>query len=238
MSSTITLQRTADFIRGHVSGTPVQFSSNSAGDPLFMMADRVRQFILAPPFAWRWNRAQTSSPLTQGQQDITLSVPDFGWLEKGIYTDSTAATWELEVQDSLSQEVQQNQPRYISTLLDDDNSNLTFRISPPPNDSGTVNIIYQKATPVFSSVAETWAPIPDWLYYLCTQGMLAEVYEYKNDPRMVAALQIFVKQVIAANAGLSDTQISLFMGELMYAPRTQAKELQTSQMGRQGRGLF
>jgi hypothetical protein len=237
MYSTLTLQRTADFAKMHVANSPLMFQSNTYGDPLFCMADSVRQFILAPPFAWRWNRSQASATLVQGQQDFQISLSDFGWLEKGIYIDPSGATFELKVQETLGQESSQSQPNAIATV-NDDGQNITFRVFPPPPDNCTVNLIYQKAAGTFKSPADTWEPIPDWLSYLIFQGMKWQTYEYKDDPRAITAAQLFVKQVLSANEGLTDSQKSLFIPELAYMQKTQTSMMRKSQLGDAARGLL
>jgi hypothetical protein len=235
-ASTIALQRTADFAKMHVANSPLMFQSNTAGDPLYTMADSVRQFIVAPPFAWRWNRSQVSATLVQGQQDFTVSIADFGWLEKGVYIDPTGATFELQAVETLGQEASQSQPTSIA-VVDDSEASITFRVFPPPPNGCTVNIVYQKCVGLFQSMADTWAPVPDWMYYLVVQGMKWQVYEYKDDPRAFAAQQIFLRQVIAANAGLSDTQVNIFLSGINGA-KTQQTAMQSSAIGRQARGLF
>lgn len=235
--STIALQRTADFAKMHVANSPLMFQSNTYGDPLFTMADWVRQFILSAPFAWRWNRSQVSATLVQGQQDFTLSIPDFGWLEKGVYIDPTGATYELQSKETLSQESSQSQPTSIATV-NDDGENVTFRVFPPPPDGCTIGVIYQKQAGTFQSAADTWAPIPDWLSYLYTSGLVAKTYEYKDDARAFPAMQMFVRQVLAANDGLTDAQKSLFLPEMVNMQRTQTSVMRKSQLGDTARGLF
>ena len=73
---------------------------------------------------------------------------------------------------------------------------------------------------------------------LYNQGFLAKTYEYWKDERFISTMQLFVRQAIAANSGLSDSQVNIFLGERLDYARTQQKELQSSQSGRQGRGLF
>jgi hypothetical protein len=51
-------------------------------------------------------------------------------------------------------------------------------------------------------------------------------------------MQMFVRQVLAANAGLADTQKNLYMEEFINSAREQQAELGNSQAGRAGRGLF
>ena len=167
MPSTITLERTIDLTQRYIRLAPLTFVGQ--GDPAFSGADSVRQFILSPPFTWRWNR-QILAPITcvTGQQDYKISIPNFGWMEKAVLNfpvsqGNSAQAVELEVKLNLGLETVNNQPTQIAAIGDDNNGNITFRLSPPPDTNYTVNIVYQMSPPLFQSTQDTWAPIPDYL---------------------------------------------------------------------------
>lgn len=71
MPSTITLAQSERYVRRFVHRAPQTFAGDP--DPLFSNADWVRQFLLSPPFRWRWNRSETAFFLTSGVQDYTLT---------------------------------------------------------------------------------------------------------------------------------------------------------------------
>lgn len=225
MASTITLERSVNYVQRFIRNAPLTFINN--GDPAFSSADWVREFILSPPFAWRWNRGYVSPITVQlGVADYTTNVPDFGWIEKAYLTfpvidGNPGRSIELSNELVLASEILTNQPSTISAQLDDDNGNITFRIFPPPDRAYTLYIIYQKAAAKFTSLSQTWAPLPDYTSYLFHQGFKALCYEYMGDERFGFALQLFMQQLVAANEGLSETEKNIFLQERMNTLREQ-----------------
>jgi hypothetical protein len=238
MASTILISRTITVARRFINQYPLVVDTI---DPALTMGDWVRQFILSPPFTWRWNRAVIAPfALAAGTQDYAKAVADFGWIEQATLVDTTVSpnvSYQLEVVLDLGEEKTSNLPTKIAPQLDDDSGNITFRLFPPPDKAYTLNITYQKAAPIFVATTDTWAPIPDYFSYLYTSGFLAKSYEYFGDERFPAAMQLFVRQLSAANGGLSDSQINIFLGDQINSQRTTDSQLQSSQMARQGRNL-
>lgn len=218
MASTITLQRSVTLASAFIRYAPLTMSAN---DPALSNADWVRQFILSAPFAWRWNREVLTFTTSVGQSDYVVSTNDFGWIEKAILynPDNGNFTNELEVENNLAVESQPNQPTKISAQLDNDAGQITFRLVPAPDTEYNVEVTAQKAAPTFTSLSDTWAPIPDYFSYVFNTGFLAKNYEYMNDPRFVPTLQLFLQQVVAANEGLSDAQRNIFLSDRLDTVR-------------------
>ena len=238
MATTNSLQRTVNLASIYNHGKPLTNVLGFALEPALSIGDWVRGFILSPPFAWRWNRAIVALAVGPNSQDYLVSLPQFGWLERASVTDTSGVVHELEVALNLGESSAQNLPVKIAARLDDNQGNITFRVFPLPDKSYTVQLSYQLAAPQFVQLTDTWAPIPDYFSYLYNQGFKAKVYEYGSDERFLPTMQLFVRQVIAANAGLSDSQINIFMEDRVNTTRTGQSELQSSQAGRQGRGAF
>lgn len=239
MAATNTLLRTVNLASSFCMLRPLLNIGGATNEPGFSIGDWVRQFILAPPFAWRWNRAITTINLTANQQDYVVNIPTFGWIEKASILNNLVTpnvTKELSVVLNLSESSADELPVQISAQRDDDAGNITFRFMPVPYQAYTAVVTYQNAAPTFQTINDTWAPIPDYYSYLINQGFIAKSYEFINDERWGPAMQLFVKQVIAANAGLSDTQMNIFLNERINTAREQESQLQSSQQGRQGRG--
>jgi len=323
MASTIPLSKTVEYTKRFIYNSPLFFTNN--GTLAFSIADDVRQFILAPPFSWRWNRGIVP-PITcqAGQTDYQVNIPDFGWIEKswivypvvggnsinvitatraggivtlqvngnptnygfsagqtitvgnvtdpsydgfqsfqitqlgantivyaqaGVNSVSTGGvavnyvstnansqqTKELEVKESLAQESVLGQPAYISAIADDNNGNVTFRLQGAPDQQYVLNIIYQKTPGTFEATSDTWTPIPDYLSYLYNSGFLSKAMEYKGDERFGFEHQQFLKQIVAANDGLTEGQKSIFLGDRLNVAREQGS-LQSSQQARNSRG--
>lgn len=241
MPSTNTLLRTINLCSGFCNLRPLIGIGGFPDEPAFSNGDWVRQFILAPPFAWRWNRAFFSFNTIPGQQDYSVPTTDLGWLEKASVTDisvSPFVTKELLIDNNLAVSNTVELPVHISAVLDDDEGTILYRLMPVPDKVYTVNIAYQKRASSFNSINDTWAPIPDYWSYLVNQGFLAKSYEFINDERWGPAMQLFVRQVIAANSGLSDAQVNIFLGERVNTTRQLQNESGTSASARQGRGAF
>lgn len=225
MASNNTLLRTITLCRGFIGLRPLLGIGGAANEPALSIGDWVRQFLMSPPFAWRWNRSKVTVNLTAGQQDYSQSVANFGWMEKASIQDANGNIRELNIDLSLSESSAKELPVHVSAMFDDDNGNIIFRFMPVPDKDYTAVLTFQKAAPNFSAQGDSWTPIPDYLSYLVNQGFLAKSYEFANDERWGPAMQLFVKQVIAANAGLTDSQVNIFLSERMNSLRQQQNEL-------------
>lgn len=212
MASTIPLQRSVTLASSFIRYAPLTMSAN---DPALSNADWVRQFILSPPFAWRWNRVEVPTITTVvGQSDYSVSLASFGWIEKAVlfYPNNGNIAQELEVENNLAPETVPNLPLKIAAQLDDDAGNITFRLSPTPDQIYNLTVITQKASPTFAALTDMWSPLPDYISNVYNQGFLFKTFEYMNDPRAQEAYQIFMQSLIAVNMGLTDDQKSIFLG--------------------------
>lgn len=235
-TSTIQLQRTIDLTQQFLRLAPLTFVANSYNDPAFSNADWVKQFILSPALGgWRWNRASAtpSSPTFTtviGQPDYTVSLPDFGWAEKAVAYDPKNGFAAYELQNDLIKgaDLNSNQPQRISAQSSDDAGNVTFRLFPAPDAVYNIVVIYQKSASLFATLTDTWSPIPDYLSYLWNEGFAAKAYEYSNDPRFGAAMQLFLQHLADAAEGLDASQKNLFLADKLNTLR----ETQRVQAGR------
>jgi hypothetical protein len=223
MASTIPLSRTIALAQQFVRNAPLTFTGPTDNDPAFSNADWVRQFILAPPFAWNWNREETQIDCVIGETDYEVSLPTFGWIEKAILTlvADGSQTTELEICTSLAPESNPNLPTRIAAQLEDGEGNITFRLSPAPDALYTLTVITQKAAPQFGETTDFWSPIPNYLSFLFNTGFQAKTYEYLADPRFTTVMQLFMSQLIAANNGLSESQVNIFLSDRFNTQREQ-----------------
>lgn len=236
MASTIQLQRTINRSQQMIRLSPLTFSTNTANDPAFSNADWVKQFILAPPFAWRWNRFTGDSPSQPtftcgiGTSDYSVSLPDFGWLEKGTGYDTVDGyrPFELKVELITAEDTKPNEPTIISAINDDGAGNITFRLFPAPDKEYSIVVEYQKAASLFTSTTQTWAPIPDYMSFIYNEGFDAKSYEYANDPRFNAAMQLFMQDLSANAEGLTSSQKNIWL----EAKLNTVRQMQAVQSGR------
>lgn len=239
MASTITLNTTIDLTQRYIYNAPLLYVNS--GELAYSIGNWVRQFMLSPPFVWRWNRSFVPSIVCiPGTYDYQVSIPDFGFIEKATILlplgDGNTAQYskELTVFQALVGETVLGQPAYISVIADDNNGNITFRLMGCPDKPYVLNIIYQKCAPTFTSTADTWAPIPDYYQYLYNAGFLGKTYEYKGDERFAFAHQEFLRLVTSVSEGLTDLQRNIFLDQRLAYNR-EIGSVQGSQIGRAGR---
>lgn len=226
MASTIELQRTVNLAQSYLRYAPLTFATDSSNNLAYSNADWVMQTILAPPFAWRWNRAAgtVSDPtfVTKvGVTDYSVALANFGWIEKAVaynVADGTAA-YELKVDLVLGSETTSNQPTRIVAQYDDDNGNITFRMFPAPDAEYNVVVDYQKSASNFSSLTQAWSPIPDYMSYVYNLGFIAKAFDYAADPRFGPEMQMFYQALAAVSEGLSSTQRNIWLQDRLNSLR-------------------
>lgn len=184
--------------------------------------------ILAPPFAWQWNRSSITFNTVIGQSDYSQSLPTFGWLERATIYNSTLEppTYELEIKTAISADGDNIRPAYICPLLDDNAGNITFRIFPIPDLVYTVTLMFQKAPLLASSLSGTWAPIPDKFQFMYSRGLLAQLHAMYSMQMYLQEMDMFWRQLVGAAEGLSESQKAIFLEDKLRTLRTQAAELQ------------
>jgi len=148
-------------------------------------------------------------------QTYQVSVPDFGWIEHASVQDigqSPAKWYSVQPQLSLALDSSQARPTKISAHTDDLNGNIGFVLMPVPDKAYPMNIHIQKKASLFTSVNDTWSPIPDEYSYIYSWGFLALMYMFADDPRFNMANQKFVAHLLANNEGLTETEKNMFLG--------------------------
>ena len=303
MANSNTLQRSISYATILARGAPLSGVLSIPNEPALTIGDWVRQFILGPPFAWRWNRSITAFNATTGTTDYAimqwttlLAVPygtilvdshgnqqqctvagitgalqptwnqtfsgmttdgsvtwenvgavgggyfqpiqPLGWVEKAVIIDANKVSHEMGIRLNLGQESVQNQPFDLAPLLDSGTGIYTFRIIPAPEQPYTVILTNQNAAPNFTTLGGLWSPIPDYLSYLYNQGIIAKTFEYMSKDSFLAEEQLFLRQVIAANSGLTDSQVDIFLSDKIITARQGQSELGEAQQSRQARGGF
>jgi len=228
--ATIQLERTIQRSSQYARLEPLVFAANTYNDPAFSNADWVMQTILAPPFAWRWNRTSKGTPSAPafttviGQSDYSVSLPTFGWLEKAtLYDpDSGYAAFELQVELLKAAETLANQPQRIATQLDDGQGNITFRLFGTPDKVYNICLEFQNAAQLFTDTTQTWRPIPDYLSFVYNEGFDFRTFSYLGDPRAQTSGQLFFQSLAQMSEGLSESQKNLWLGDKLNTLRQSA----------------
>src|ERR1019366_6184688 len=81
-SNTKTIANSVTWAQHFLGRRPFYFGTDL--EPALTTTNTIIQTMLQPPFKWRWNRASKSFGVTTagGGQDVTVSIPDFGFIEK------------------------------------------------------------------------------------------------------------------------------------------------------------
>lgn len=216
-------------------------------EPALTTANKILAQILQPPFAWSWNRLVMPAAFTTeaGVSDYPVSIATFGFLEKAVLNapGQTPDTVELEIFPLLGQDGKDDQPLKITVLSEDDEGMVTFRVFPTPdgNNDGTtdqnytVDLLIQQAPNILTTLAGTFAPIPDRLMFLYMQPILATMQMMYNVPLGMQTMELFYRMLIAAAEGLTETQKAIFLEDSLRILQTQADAMQSTQQGKQAR---
>ena len=216
MSSTLNIQATLDFTLPYVKFQPMTIGSQ---DPALTAANMTLQVMLGPPFQWRWNRNTASFACTPGQQDYTVAISDFGYGEVASIADTSGANTEITFKKVMALDGSTNaQSAFIATQGDDNAGNITFRLTPPPDQAYTATVTYQCKAPQILSLAGTWAPVPDENQYIYNWGFLAMAAMLTGDSRLPMYSQKFIGHLLGAQSGLTEREVNIFMGT--YLQRT------------------
>jgi len=231
-----TLTQTINWAQAFVRLQPLTGVGGVDNEPAITTANNVKQAVLS--FAWPWNRNSVTFTVTAGQQDISVSVPDFGFPEKASVTAILHYndTFGIDVNLVLHDARDQGRPAHIAPQGDDGAGNITFRLYPVPDGTYSVKLIYQKAATMFGSPSDSWNPIPDRLAYVYNSGFLASTYELTDDARFPIQMQQFSRYLVAANAVLDSTQTNIMLESRLISSRQSVDSNLAAQLGRQSRG--
>ncbi len=223
MATTNKIQDTLNWCAAYTLNRPSSGVAGVASEPGLTNANLIMSTILAPPFAWQWNRSELTFNTVVGQADYFISVPQFGWLEKATRTLSTAhpPVVELQIAGCLSAAGKQGVPFQINPFKDDNAGNLTFRLMSIPDDVYTMTLTYQRIAPLLTALTQTWAPIPDKYNFLYERGMLAHLHAMYDAATYGMELQLFFRQLVGCSEGLSDTAKAIFLEDRLAQIRTE-----------------
>ena len=242
MASTITLTNTINWASQYLFSQPAALGA--ANEPAITIANVVKQAILGPPFKWRWNRAYLASAqaLTAGTQDYQIALSTYGFMEKAFisHADGSNVKEITKIVDGAmpGESVQGRPDNAIGDVLDDNAGNITFRLSPVPDASQSylLQVIFQKAATLFTTLGGTWAPIPDYMSYIYQYGFLGLLQAFNKDPRSQIYEQKFAAHLLGAQGGLSEMEKNIFLGNWLSTGLQIGTANQQATMGVQGRG--
>lgn len=212
MSSSRNLQDTVNWCEPFLSGKPLYLGAGS--EPVLTNANIVKQTILAPPFRWAWNRAE-SAPFASavGVSDNAVALSTFGFIERAYLVLAGQPTFEIpNIVECLgpANAQEKDRPLSIAAQLDDNAGNITFRVAPAYDQIYQVTIVHQQKAALMTSLASSWSPIPDEFSNIYNMGVLALSLMFDDDPRFQIVNSRFVASLLSRAEGLSETQRSIF----------------------------
>jgi hypothetical protein len=156
----LNLQNSVNWGQPYVEYAPLY--AGTQGEPLVSSANLVRMSLLSPPLTWAWNRAEDSSTSTvAGTQDYTISLSNFGFLEKVSLTDANNNTYEVkDVYNNAPLSMTttatsgsiggRSRPTACSVLVSTSGTSIKLRMMPVPDAIYTINLTYQLAPVLFT----------------------------------------------------------------------------------------
>jgi hypothetical protein len=237
MASTIQLQTTINWASAFCDFEELNIGSGGANnEPAITNANVILQTIVGPPFKWNWNRATVSITTVVGTQDYPTSTTSYGFLEGGSVTLGSSTFGLKEVKQSLEVGTETGRPESIAPQIDNNAGSITFRFLPVPDQIYTIVPFYQQSAPLFTSLSQTWSPIPDKLEYLYSWGFLALSLAYADDQRFPIFNQKFVAHLLGAQQGLSEMEKNMFLDSWNLVTSQQGLANIKMQQGRQALG--
>lgn len=211
----------------------------SNGEPAMQAANLTKQTMLGPPFSWPWNRNNffLNIPTVDGfgnpirpLQDYEIQLTDYSFLEKAWLTDGKGNTKEIHTVKVLAQESSVQRPQSVAVQTQDDDGYIVLRLNAIPDQTYMLSGIYQQATLQMTSLAASWAPIPDSLGYIVDWGFLSFVSMLTKDARFPIFAQKFIAHLLGAQDGLTALQRNIFLQQwLAVIAEPQRTQLSTQQ---------
>jgi hypothetical protein len=149
---------------------------------------------------------------------------------------SGGGLYEAEVKNVLGPGNEQARPRFVATQGDDNAGNISFRFLPVPDFVYVAIPVFQNAPPLFTSLTQTWAPVPDKFTQIYNEGLLSFMLEAIDDPRFQLHRQRFLASLIASAEGLSEMEKNIFLGNVLATNAQLAGSGIAVQQGRTARG--
>lgn len=201
-------------------------------EPALTGANEVQQRMTSPPFRFPWNRNTATFTCVAGTQDYTVTMTDFGYLEKATFQIPATTKWmPLSVLNvtPLGDSGDQQQMTTIAVQLNNVGISASFRLLGVPDKAYVVKLIYQKFAPLMVDPTSFWVA-PDYMSYIYNRGLLAHLYEARGDARAPQERVAFAAALLSTAEGLTDTEVNIFLAQYLANPRAlESLQLKTQQ---------
>lgn len=242
MASTYAIQDTINYSLWFISQLALVNTNN---EPARTIANLILNTFYSPPFVWEHNRTTATWNCTAGTTDYTVTTisPTFGFVESAYLTVQTGndqgRIFQLGFQRSLEKASDRDRPSKLS-VFQDNGTDVIFRLFNAPDQAYPTVVTYQKQPVLIGSatnLTSTFWPMPDKYIGIVNYGFLALSLLYLNDPRYPEINQKFIASLLAAQQGLDETQVNLFMQTWAQTSAQIAGVSLRATQGTQGRGM-
>lgn len=173
-----------------------------------------------------------------GQVNLEADINyNFGWIETTSVQDANSKWWTMQSKIGLDIDSIQARPKSISAQGDDGSGNILFRVMPEPDQAYPTAITLQQNAGLFTSVYQTWNPIPDFYSDIYNWGFLAHMLLFSDDARFQYANQKFVTALLSRNQGLTQTEINIWLANWQEVTGQPIALSATQSQGEQARGV-
>lgn len=230
-----TIQTSINAVQGALGFWNPTVGTNN--EPAISAANMVQQVMLSAPFKWPWNRNSFTFTTSQGTQDYTQAVTDFGYLELVTLAKPAGRIFQLTVRNTepLGESTDQQQPTTVGVQLNSVGVNVKLRFLGVPDTAYTIVATYQKFVPLMTTLATGWTA-PDYLSFIYNRGFLAHLYEARGDVRAQQEKISFAAALLANQEGLTDTEKNIFLAQYLGNPRALESLQIKTQQGISARG--
>lgn len=209
---------------GSMLNTYIPLTSQTGSEPAITIANMVVAFMLNPPFCWPTNRAENSAVSTvAGTQDYTLSLTDFGFMEKVTLKNAANASWEVpRVYNSMILSTTQEQtarPEAVCVKTVTPGTSIAVRFLSAPDAIYTITATYQKVPVLFSATTQDWftqCNIPVYYMDIFNNLFLAECFQVNSDyQESVSYRRRGMAALLAKAEGLTEAQKNMIYEQSM-----------------------
>jgi hypothetical protein len=203
----------------------IPLTAQTGSEPAITIANGVVMFMQSPPFCWPTNRAEDSTTTTTaGTQDYTVSLTNFGFLERATLKNAANKSWEIpRIYNSAVLGTTQEQtarPESICIKLVTPGTNIAVRMLSAPDATYTLTLTFQKAAVLFTATSQDWLTqcnIPPYYGDIYQNLFLSECFQVNGDGQEAAIYRRRgMAALLAKSEGLSDLQKNMIFAQSMH----------------------
>lgn len=238
-----TLQQSVSYALTFIQYSPLNVGTGN--EPAISTANEIQNTITNQPFTWPWNRNENKTLTTViGQQDYTLNLTDFSFLEKVTLTDPTnGETWIVkDVYNNRAQGLgttiatKYQRPNSVAVQSVTYGTSVVLRFMGIPDKAYAVSVIYQKLVIPITSLANNWS-IPDQYLDIYNNLFVGEAMAIVDDARANVYRQRGVAALLSKAEGLSEMQRNEFLAQYWARDNQQLAAQLRTQQAAQARGV-